>query len=311
MSKFLQRIFVCAALMAMPFAVNADDYQLPDPGFEDWSGAAFDGKIQPKYWHASNVEQSALGMTFRFNFANRETGRSGYCIMAKDQVVGAAGITETSPSYYSLGYGWQHLEGLNTGSATAGTKGGYAFTHRPDSVSVWIKRTGNNVDKEDFHVLFYTWAGTAVGTSYKNKNGGCTSVTVEDEESDIRVLMDGNECITKTAGGQVAEGWWFEKKAYGQWTNLRIPIYYLNDNAPKKCNLILSASNYPNFRANDGLYDGNALYVDDVELIYSSKIQTLKIGGKEWKGFDPNSTEVQVYSVPEGTTVIPSIEAFR
>ena len=311
MSKFLQRIFVCAALMAMPLAVLADDYQLPDPGFEDWSGAAFDGKIQPKYWHASNVEQSALGMTFRFNFANRETGRSGYCIMAQDQVVGAAGITETSPSYYSLGYGWQHLEGLNTGSATAGTKGGYAFTHRPDSISVWIKRTGNNVDKEDFHVLFYTWAGTAVGTSYKNKNGGCTSVTIEDEESDIRVLMNGNECITKTPGGQVAEGWWFEKKAYGQWTNLRIPIYYLNDNAPKKCNLILSASNYPNFRANDGLYDGNALYVDDVELIYSSKIQTLNIGGKEWKGFDPNSSEVQIYSVPEGTTVIPSIEAFR
>ena len=312
MSKFLQRILVILTVVMLPMTILADGYQLPDPSFEDWSGTAFDGKIQPKYWHASNVEQSALGMSFKFNFAIQSEGHTGkYCIVAQDQVVGAAGITETSPSYYSLGYGWQYLEGLNTGSATAGTKGGYGFTHRPDSISIWIKRTGPNVDKEDFHVLYYAWTETAKGSAYKNKSKSCTSTTVEDEESDIRILLDGNECKTDKAGGQVCEGWWRERKTYGQWTNLRIPIYYINDNTPKKCNLILSASNYPNFRANDGLYEGNSLYVDDVELIYSSKIQTLKVGGKEWKGFDPNSTEVQVYSVPEGTTVIPSIEAYR
>ena len=312
MSKFLQRILVILTVVMLPMTILADDYQLPDPSFEDWSGTAFDGKIQPKYWHASNVEQSALGMSFKFNFAIQGEGHTGkYCIVAQDQVVGAAGITETSPSYYSLGYGWQYLEGLNTGSATAGTKGGYGFTHRPDSISIWIKRTGSNVDKEDFHVLYYAWTETAKGSSYKNKSGSCTSTTVEDEESDIRILLNGNECKTDKAGGQVCEGWWRERKAYGQWTNLRIPIYYINDNTPKKCNLILSASNYPNFRANDGLYEGNSLYVDDVELIYSSKIQTLKVGGKEWKGFDPNSTEVQVFSVPEGTTTVPAIEAYR
>ena len=304
---------LCLAVLAMPLAVQADDaeYQLPDPHFEDWSGTAFDGNAQPKYWHASNVEQSALGMSFKFNFAHKETGRTGFCIMAQDQTVGAAGITETSPSYYSLGYGWQYLEGLNTGSATAGTKGGYAFTHRPDSISIWIKRTGNNTDKEDYHILFYSWSGTAKGSSYKNKNGGCTSTTIEDEESDIRIALNGNECKTVTAGGQVAEGWIHERAQYTNWTNIRIPIYYMNDNAPKKCNLILSASNYPNYRSNSGLYEGNSLYVDDVELIYSSKVQILKVGNKEWKGFDPNSTAVQEYALPLGTTTIPTIEAYR
>ena len=312
MSKFLQRILVVLAVVMLPMAILADDYQLPDPSFEDWSGAAFDGNIQPKYWHASNVEQSPLGMSFKFNFAIQGEGRTGkYCIVAQDKEIGALGITETSPGYYSLGYGWQYVEGVNVGSATAGTKGGYAFTHRPDSISIWIKRTGPNVDKEDFHVLYYAWTETAKGSSYKNKSKSCTSTTIEDEESDIRILLNGNECKTDKAGGQVCEGWWRERKTYGQWTNLRIPIYYINDNTPKKCNLILSASNYPNFRANDGLYDGNSLYVDDVELIYSSKIQTLKVGGKEWKGFDPNSTEVQVYSVPEGTTTVPAVEAYR
>lgn len=312
MSKFLQRILAVLAVVMLPMAILADDYQLPDPSFEDWSGAAFDGNIQPKYWHASNVEQSPMGMSFKFNFAIQGEGRTGkYCIVAQDKEIGALGITETSPGYYSLGYGWQYVEGVNVGSATAGTKGGYAFTHRPDSISIWIKRTGPNVDKEDFHVLYYAWTETAKGSSYKNKSKSCTSTTIEDEESDIRILLNGNECKTDKAGGQVCEGWWRERKTYDQWTNLRIPIYYINDNTPKKCNLILSASNYPNFRANDGLYDGNSLYVDDVELIYSSKIQTLKVGGKEWKGFDPNSTEVQVYSVPEGTTTVPAVEAYR
>ena len=312
MSKFLQRILAVLTVVMLPMAILADDYQLPDPSFEDWSGAAFDGNIQPKYWHASNVEQSPLGMSFKFNFAIQGEGRTGkYCIVAQDKEIGALGITETSPGYYSLGYGWQYVEGVNVGSATAGTKGGYAFAHRPDSISIWIKRTGPNVDKEDFHVLYYAWTETAKGSSYKNKSKSCTSTTIEDEESDIRILLNGNECKTDKAGGQVCEGWWRERKTYDQWTNLRIPIYYINDNTPKKCNLILSASNYPNFRANDGLYDGNSLYVDDVELIYSSKIQTLKVGGKEWKGFDPNSTEVQVYSVPEGTTTVPSVEAYR
>lgn len=311
MSKFLHRVLVLLATAVMPLTMFGQ-YQLPDPGFEDWSGTAFDGQVQNKYWHASNVEQSALGMSFKFNFAHKEAGRNGgSCIMAQDQTVGAAGITETSPSYYSLGYGWQYLEGLQTGTATAGTKGGLAFTHRPDSISVWIKRTGANWDKEDFHILFYSWTGTAKGKSYKNKNGGCTSVSIEDEESDVRIALDGNQCSYQTAGGQVAEGWIHERRQYTNWTNVRIPIYYMNDNIPAKCNVIFSASNYPNYRSNSGLYEGNSLYVDDVELIYSSKIQKLVVGGKEWKGFDPNNTGVQVYSVPEGSTTIPSIEAFR
>ena len=305
MKKFLLSVL---GLMTSAIFTFADDYQLPNSNLEDWSAPAYDGQPQAKYWNASNVSQVGL----KFNFAHKETGHNGgYCMMVQDQSVGAMGITETSPAYFSLGTAWQKLEGLNTGSATAGTYGGYSFTHRPDSVSVWIKRTGNNTDKEDFHILYYAWSGTAKGSTYKNKNGGCTSVSWDDEESDIRIALDGNECKTDVAGGQVSEGWLRERKTYGQWTNVRVPIYYMNDNAPKKCNLIFSASNYPNFRANNGLYEGNSLYVDDIELIYSSKIDKLVIADKEWKGFDPNSTDVQVYSLGESATTVPDIVAYR
>ena len=151
MKKFL---FQTVLLLIAVTVYAATDFQLPDPHFEDWSGSAFNGQIQPKHWHGSNVEQSAIGLTFRFNFMYRDNGRTGYCAMTKGQEVGAAGITENAPGYFSLAEAWQYLKGLDTNSATAGSKGGIKFDHRPDSVAVWIKRTGNNTDKEDFHILY-------------------------------------------------------------------------------------------------------------------------------------------------------------
>ena len=287
---------------------SASAQQLPNPGFEDWSGAKFDGKIQPASWNASNVEQ----VGFKFNFANQAGGHTGsYSMMVQDQEVGAMGITETAPGYFSLGKPWAYLEGLSTGSATAGTEGGINFTHRPDSMSVWIRRTGDNTDKEDFYLLYYAWSGTAKSSKYLNKSGGCTSTNRTNEESDIRLALDANACGTDQKATQIAEGMWRERNTYGDWTNIRVPIYYFNNDVPTMMNIIFSASNYPNFRANDGLYEGNSLYVDDVELIYSSKVQKLYVGGKEWLGFDPNSSDEQYYSMGRDASSIPEIKAYR
>ena len=309
MSKFLQRIFVCAALMALPFVAKADDFQVSNSNFEDWSAAQFDGQPQAKGWNASNVEQ--VGM--KFNFAHKETGHNGgYCLMVQDQEVGAMGITATSPGYFALGQPWAYLPGITSiNQATAGTSGGITWTHRPDSMAVWIKRTGSDWTKEDFYLLYYSWSGTAKGTSYKNKQKGCTDHTETNEESDIRQALNGNECGTAQKATQVAEGMWRERAQYSNWTKITLPIYYFNNTAPTMMNIIFSASNYPNFRANDGLYAGNSLYVDDVQLIYASTIQKLYVGGREWKAFDPKSSDVQIYELAEDATSIPAIEAFR
>ena len=304
---------IIGTLILLPWSMRAQ--QIPNANFEDWSGAQFDGAEQPKGWNASNVEQVGL----QFNFAHKESGHNGgYCMMVQDQDVGAMGITETSPGYFSLGQPWVYISSITAiNEATAGTYGGYYNTYnkdwkyRPDSMAVWIKRTGNNTDKEDFYLLYYAWKGKAVGNQYKNKKGGCTSVSKTDEESDIRLELNGNECGTSEKATEIAEGMWREKKTYGNWTKITVPIYYFNNEVPTRMNIIFSASNYPNFRANNGLYAGNSLYVDDVELIYSSKIQKLYVGGKEWKAFDPNSTGVQTYSLGETATSIPAITARR
>lgn len=298
---------VLSILCCTNFCIFAQ--QLPNADFEDWSAAAFNGNPQPANWNASNVTQFG----FKFNFAHKEAGHTGSAsMMVQDQSVGAMGITEVSPGYFSLGQPWVYIQSITaTGEATAGTEGGILWTYRPDTMSVWIKRTGSNVDKEDFYLLYYAWTGTAKSSKYKGKNGKCTSVSKTNEESDIRLALDGNECGTDTKANQIAEGMWHEKKEYADWTNIRVPIYYMNSDVPTMMNIIFSASNYPNFRANSGLYAGNSLYVDDIELIYSSHIQKLYIDGKEWKGFNPNSTEEQIYSLGRSATTIPSIKAAR
>ena len=266
--------------------------QLPDSHFENWTDK-FKGDVQLANWHGSNVSQVGSKFTFMF----QKQGRTGYCAYVADRAIGIPKLNlgATGPGYMSLGQPWQYLKGLSLNSATAGTEGGISWKYRPDTMAVWIKRVGPDTDKEDFHLLFYSWIGTAKSSHYKNKAGGCTETERVNEESDIRSATDGNECGIDQPVKQVAEGWHRARAKYNEWTQIKVPILYKNDGRPTMCNVIFSAGNYPAFRANDGLYDGNALYIDDVELIYSSRIDKLVINGKEWKEFNPNSDKVQTY----------------
>ena len=311
----------------MPFAAHADNYQFPDSGFEDWSGEKFDGNIQPKYWNFSNVEQ----MGVKKNFAHQTNGRSGKALKIQDQFVGVLGIGATSPGYVALGHPWAFVSSLNTiEDATAGTYGGISWTNRPDSMVVWIKRyydssvenaAGDHTADENFNLLYYAWSGTSRASSFKAKNLSCTDVSgphpeyTIDEESDIRQALDGNECGTAVQANQIAEGWYYEKKAYPNWTRIVVPIYYLNDDVPEKCNVILSAGRYPDFRANSGQNAGNSMDVDDISLVYSSKVQKIYLNNgvtnKEWKGFDPNNTDEQICSLGVGVTQMPTISCVR
>ena len=293
----MRKLFNIVALLV---AVSAVAQQLPDSHFEDWS-AKFKEDVQLVDWHGSNVTQIGLKFTFMY----QKQGRTGYCAYVVDRLIGAPklNLAATGPGYVSLGQPWQYLKGLNLNSATAGTEGGIEWTYRPDTMSVWIRRVGPETDKEDFHLLYYSWIGTAKSSRYKNKAGTGTVTDRINEESDIRTATDGNEFGVDEPVKQVAEGWYRARAKYNEWTQIKVPILYKNDGKPTMCNVIFSAGNYPAFRANDGLYDGNALYIDDVELIYSSRIDKLTINGKEWKGFDPNSEKEQVYTLQGATDV--------
>ena len=257
--------------------------QLPNSGFENWEHDAlnnFEDGQRPVGWNTSNIKKTVVGITAGANMVFPDGGaHSGtYCAKAINTEVGAAGITETSPAWFTLGKPWSYIDGINTGSATAGTDGGMEFSYRPDTVAVWIKRTASG--NENAHIVFYSWKGTSTGTSYKNKNGGCSSTTHYDEESDIRRQTDGNECGTAEPATQVAEAMWRSKETFTEWTEIKVPIKYFSNEKPEKCNMIISAANYPNFRSN--VVELNAtIWADDIRLIYSSGIDEIYVDGRK------------------------------
>ena len=276
--------------------------QLPNSHFESWTDK-FNKDIQPSDWHGSNVNQ-----VVKFTLLFQKPGRTGYCAYVANRRVGAMGITEVAPGYFSLGQPFQFMKGLNTKSATGGTEGGIAWKYRPDTMAVWIKRDGPNTDKEDFHLLYYAWSGTAKSSHYKGKGGDCTATDRVNEQSDIRKL-DANTCGTDQPAKQVAEGWFRQRGAYKEWTQIKVPIYYLNSTRPEMCNVIFAGGNYPAGADGSSLLEDNGLYVDDVELIYSSRIDKLVINGKECAEFNPDSNKEQTIKIADAAEV--KIEALR
>ncbi len=318
---FLLGISLQAQTVVTGTAVT-NGFQVSNSNFDDWSAPKYANKEMPATWNASNVTQLSL----EFPVVEKVTGRSGSAAKMSETKVGALGIYEVSPSWITLGRPWTYLPGLEVGKATAGTAGGIKFTARPDYISVWVKRNAPNTknlngdfvgDSVNFNIVYYSWKGTSKGASYKGKNNQCTSVTDAnyntDEESDIRWETDRNECVRTQAATQVGEGAYrsFEKEI-SNWTQIKVPIKYYNNEVPEKMNIILSASNYPNKRSQNGLAEGNNLIVDDLELIYSSKIHELYLDGKPYTDFNENNYEYTII-LDENATVddIPGIKAKR
>lgn len=278
--------------------------QLPNAGFEQWNGS-WNGKPQPDNWNLSNVEQ--VGLKFNVGERTSDAHSGSYAVKCQGTEVGAMGITAVSPSWVTLGTSWAYLNGLDVGSATAGTTGGISWGYRPDTLAVWIKRT--SAGNEDMNLVYYSWRGTAYNDSYKNKNNGCTETGRTDEESDI-CKSDYNECKTPSGDAvQVAQGWLRTKTQYPTWTRIKVPIEYYNNDIPTKMNVILSASRYPEKRANSGQYTSSVLIVDDIAMIYASDIHEIYFDGVKYANFNKDKKEIY-YEVPVGKS-LPEIVCKR
>ena len=316
MRKQFQVFSVTVLFLLQSLAIiAASSYQVPDSGFEDWSDS-FNGNPAPgATWNAANLHKVAVGIHVYGQVCHRVGGadaHSGnYAAKLVDTEVGAAGITEVSPAWITLGTPWAYIDGIKTGTATAGTDGGITFTHRPDTMAVWVKRVSEGT--ENINLVYYSWKGTAKGNRYKNKDGGCEPTDEHtDEESDIRIQTDPNICGSGGNALQIGEGALRTNAQYKNWTQIKVPITYYNDYTPEKMNIILSASNYPEGRRNDGLYNGNYMIVDDLSLIYSSKIHEIRLNNEPLNKF---KQDVYVYSVSLGDKAtfrdIPNITCKR
>jgi len=302
--KGLRSAVIALFLVLITISANAQ-YQIPGSDFNTFEAdnihSGNSSCIQPSGWHASNVVQLGYSMVVLFQDNNGHTGSCGR--LQNVTVVG-----QTSPAWVSLGEPWAYLESLaKVNEATAGTDGGINWTHRPDTMAIWIKRTDNG--SENANLVYYAWRGQSRGDQYMGKNGQCTSTTHYDEESDIRTNYNGNDCGTSVMATQVAEGHWVNNSTFTNWTQIKVPINYISNLPPTRLNIILSAGNYPNKRSSN-IHEGSQLWFDDLTLIYSSKVHEILLNNRKMSGFDQN-TYTYTHSLGATATTIPTITLKR
>lgn len=307
MSIFKKRLRMATILCSLFTVLHSANYQLPNSDFESWGAKTFEGEPQPDGWHLSNVSQSG----FKYAIGRRTTdAHSGsYAVECQSKKIGAWGFYDVAPSWVTLGTPWADIGSLtdpiDTGSG--GTDGGISWTARPDTMAVWVKRV--NPAGETMSLMYYSWKGTSHNNKYKSKGGSCIDSGHTDEESDICRTSDGNTCSTPSGNAvQVAEGWLKSDVDYPQWSLVKVPIKYMSNDRPEKMNIILSVGNYPNRRGAATFSESSLLRVDDISLIYSSKVHEMRFDGFAYSKFNQNKHDY--YYVVDGTE-LPKITCYR
>ncbi len=256
---------------------------------------------QPEHWTISNVIGiGGLGATtvgFKDEAANGDS--TAVKLVNCPNPFMASQIV---PGYLTLGTTWSTAAGFPPAHKDGGTFGGTDFTYTPDAVAFKYKRA-HAVDVESpdspvnedeaATVVAYLWKGTYSQADVPGdiSLGATNNITMIDRDRNIlgMATAEGGE-VTESEGAAL-----IGKLNYAitgnaeEWTEFMQPIEYLSDEVPEKFNLIIAANDY--FGAPETVGCGNTLVVDDVKLIYYSRLASFEIGGQEIPGFDSEKYE--------------------
>ncbi len=278
-------------LVGNPFTATAQ--QLPNNGFKEWKGSCGTSESlgsttgmrqrpgdEPQGWNGSSVNQKVSIVTKQQELVYKSTnGVSGNCVQLKSAKVGALGIESTAPGYISFGTPWVYAV-TNLAKCDGGTYGGAEFKYRPDAVAGYFKRTDSN--NEVSHIIFYSWTGT-----FKSNIGEKGNPTVIRDDVDRAIMNRSNASFTSDSNGELvgSADYTFYSTKNGDWEKIIVPIEYNNSNLPEKFNVVLSGSDY---WTRDNMEANTELFVDDVKLIYYSRLASLGLNNTPIEGFDPD-----------------------
>lgn len=309
---------VLSFMLIASAAITSNAQQLPNNSFEEWktacdkttststmSGSDFVRPgIEPNYWNGSSV--SSFNVTFELVTKDSQ----GFPVLTNKELVG-----QKVPAYMTVGTPWvfvggkSMLDALNYAAAgDGGSYGGVSFTYRPDAISLRYQKL-NTTEKS--HVIAYLWSGTFkanVATSVSGKKPNFTYVYGRElEDLDRAVLGKQTENITQK-GKLIASVDYELTENTTDWTELVAELNYDETNGnlvPEKMNIILSAADYwtrPNIQGN------TQLKVDDVTLLYYSRLSDLKVNGATVAGFDSKKFE---YNFLEKVPALSSVSATK
>lgn len=299
------------ALVAVPALCSAQyaDFQLANTDFEgDWveciPWTSKDNTMacgtQPQGWKIANViGMGGLGATqVGAETAGYESEKAVLLTNKANSIM----PTQIVPGYFTLGTPWNTsvMGQRNDG----GTFGGIDFAGTPDAVTFMYKRAygvcpddaseavqATYNPTEPFNVVAYSWVGSTWQEDVPGNIvafGNPAKVKMKDRDRNILGIdtyyggevTRSNDFLLVCSLNDTVEG------AAADWTRLTLPLTYTAKHlTPEKFNIIFSSGNY---FENAGLGCENSLALDDVRLLYYSRLSSVTYNGEPLAGFSPD-----------------------
>ncbi len=304
----------CAFMLTATMTISAQ--QLPNGGFDEawvdcvpWTseGNTSAQGTTPASWTVANViGMSGSGATTIATQVSGGYNGSTYAV----KLVNTSNPLSSSqivPAYMTLGTTWACSSGLlSIKNKDGGSFGGIEFTYKPDAISFYYQRShGTAKPSEPATVVAYLWKGTWSQADVPGNNAASTSkftkVTMTDRERNILgMTTDQGGTVTKTDDAELIASlnYSITGDASG-WTYFEQPLSYVSTSTPAKLNVIIAANDY--FAGSDAIGKDNSLTVDNVALVYYSRLSELQVDGVAVDGFASN-----VYSYTMSGTILPT-----
>lgn len=305
MYKMKKITLLISGLVLSTIVSTTSAQQLLNNGFENWETAgntyqsnksekngSAHGDIarpgnEPISWDGSSVHQivNFMGTQDKSETLVTQGADNGnnYAILT-NKFIGLGSIGATAPGFLSLATPWVYAYGAFSeatilANSDGGVFGGLSFTYRPDAVVGKFKRTDSNA--ENSHIIAYLWNGTFKSNIKSDK----TNDVKEDVDRAVLAGIDGVPTTSTTQKGTLVAycDFTFKSTTDSKWQTIEVPLKYVKyDNntevVPQKINVILSAADY---WTRTNLKKGTSLCVDDVKLLYYSRLSSLSVGGYE------------------------------
>lgn len=250
------------------------------------------------YWNFSNIQcsnqkQNTLILGEKSKTPYGSTGASVYVQNRKCSWLGG----RIEPGYIALGTPWSgssyNSYNINNGRAF-GTYNGTSFNFRPDAISFVYKTEGEN---DEPTLILYSYYNNK-GKAYWSQKDVPRDIKINGEaytnsmtNRDLNVLgisetFQGGD--VSTTGDPVRISKLIERLPNeNEWTEKTYEIPYESEDTPSRLNIIFSAGEYNTLDQKEG----EALHLDNVKLVYFSRLENLSVNGMEVPNFSPDTYE--------------------
>lgn len=293
MKKIFTSLFAATAV-----ALTVGAQQLPNNGFEEawidcvpWTstGNTTAEGTTPTSWKVSNTVGTKLGLSYvgKTSVAKKV---AGYKSESAVNLFNKSVAGQVIPGYFGLGTPWATASSATGANKAGGEFGGIEFVYRPDAIQFMYQSTGSDQPT----VLAYTWNGKFVQKEVSGNiviSGNPTKIDMVDRDRNVIGMTDAPQ------GGEVTEKGTLValintrlEATTADWTKGNLEFTYSDAAAPEKINVVFAAGDY--FSTSPA--KDNTLTVDDVKLIYYSRLKSLKVNGVDVPEFAPDTYEYNV-----------------